>query len=208
MSDAFPGPDEMVFELADDLRGRAKSELEPGERLFWAARSTTRPRPSPQVVTALVCIAGLLATSLVCFVVSAFSRTASEPAVVLAVLCGIISLLTLVGTTRSFMQWRNELMQAIGTCYALTDRRAIIWVPQDRWGAVAVHSVRCGQVYQVHRIERPDGSGDVVFSATLLPGHRRNPLSGLFGVPEVRKVEDLTRRVLIAPRSRGSELEE
>jgi len=31
--------DELVGDLANDLRARVKSELEPGERLLWAARS-------------------------------------------------------------------------------------------------------------------------------------------------------------------------
>jgi len=34
---ALTVPDEIVGGLSDDLRGRVKSELEPGERLLWAS---------------------------------------------------------------------------------------------------------------------------------------------------------------------------
>src|SRR4051812_7784541 len=52
-------------ELADDLADRIKPELEPGERLIWAARSRLRPEGGPGTLVGAILVflaSGLIAT--------------------------------------------------------------------------------------------------------------------------------------------------
>jgi hypothetical protein len=77
--------------------------------------------------------------------------------------------------------------------YALTDRRAIIWLPKQA-SAVAVHTFQPGTIRaeELHRVERRDGSGDVVFRRHFIP-------TGFREVANVRRVEELVRRFLVIP---------
>jgi len=111
--------------------------------------------------------------------------------------------LALPATISAWNHRRTEIARTGGTLYALTDRRAIIWVPEDRRGTVAVHSFRPGQVGRVHRIERPDGSGDVIFALSRDVGYPFTP-EGFKGIAGVRRVEEQVRRTLVPePASRG-----
>jgi len=91
-----------------------------------------------------------------------------------------------------------ERVKRSGTLYALTDRRAIIWLPEPRLGAVKVYTVTRGSLEGVHRLEFSDGSGDLLFR---LKGHRPEVESwgptAFEGIAEVRRVEEQVRRTLV-----------
>lgn len=208
MSDALPGPAEFDGELSDDLRGRVKVEIEPGERLLWAARATHAKSPPFGCAasgTAVVIVATL--TALALWTIDFTGRPSNGLQFVLGLVSLFLTLLVLPGAVSAWNHRRTEIARVVGTLYALTDRRAIIWVPQDRKGTVAVHSFRRGQVSRVHRIERPDGSGDVFFSLAEGAGQPWSTPEGFKGIPEVRRVEDLTRRVLLMSPSRREDID-
>jgi len=85
------------------------------------------------------------------------------------------------------------------TCYALTDRRAIIWEP--RVGGVRVRSYRPEQLSQLSRCERSDGSGDLIFEeiSTIYGNGRRLHYgrSGFVAIDRVREIEMLVRKTLL-----------
>lgn len=95
--------------------------------------------------------------------------------------------------------WR----QAKRTCYALTDRRAILW-QAGKFGSVSVRSYGPEALGKTHRTEHADGCGDLVFEEAVTIGHNNdNNLTtttirhGFMAISNVREVEELLRRVLL-----------
>jgi hypothetical protein len=184
--------------LTDDVRAPFKGELEPGERLLWAARSDPPVEPVPAgfyvcIAIALVCLA--VGVSLVAprgnrHVVNDGSMTGGL--VFLGI--GCLFVIGLIATWHNRWSERRRLSKVR---YAITDRRAIVWAPERRGDAIRVHTVPRGQVTNLVRIERPDGSWSLEFS-----GERDNidfewhPF-GFKHIPEVRRVEHIIRNNLI-----------
>lgn len=83
--------------------------------------------------------------------------------------------------------------RAARTVYAATDRRLLIVT--ETWGrAKAVRSHSCEDLGDLKKVERPDGSGDLIFALELVRGRRGRAYQkeiGFFGIPEVRQVEQL-----------------
>jgi hypothetical protein len=75
----------------------------------------------------------------------------------------------------------------VNTCYAITDRRVIMWTPEPRGDAVGVQALGRGQIKSLVRIERPDGSGHLEFYGRFKFTY----------VPEVRRVEQIVRSNLM-----------
>ena len=196
MSDPFPPEPVMGFDdLADDLRATIKSELAPDERLLWAARGWVNAPASNG--SCLIAAAGLLAAGVLMAIIA--GRVAGQHATdnsvqnfgaVLAVV-GAIGLI--LSTWVWFLHRAVRRQKWPRTLYALTDRRAILWLPSGR-RAVNVHTVRRGAITHIYRVEFPDGTGDVRWSPLLMsemgPG-------GFSGIPDVRRVEELARRILL-----------
>jgi hypothetical protein len=92
--------------------------------------------------------------------------------------------------------------QAKRTCYALSDRRAIIW--NAGWfGSVEVRSYGPGQLTRIRRVEYPDGCGDLIFEELITfgsdsDGHRTTNTRryGFMAIPRVHEVEELLRKAL------------
>jgi len=176
----------------------AEKELAPGEKVVWA----DRPRPGalarregprflmglPFTLFALVWMAG------------AFSATqkASHDAgpFVFFPLFGLI--FVAVGGFMLLSPLR-AMAKARSTIYAITNERLLI-IEGGRTRRVT--SFTAGDIQQIERTERADGSGDVVFRREL-PPTRRNSISfngnwsatriGFFGVSDVRRVEAAVR---------------
>ena len=104
----------------------------------------------------------------------------------------------------NFFTKGNERRKLAGQVYALTDRRAVIWVPAER-SAVAVHTFQRGAIdgKALHRVQYPDGSGDVLFQ-----GHYYAGVAGFLGIAEVRRVEELVRRFLVDPNRKADPAED
>jgi hypothetical protein len=202
------GPVAISDDLGDDLRSRIKSELDPGERLLWSGRPVTVPPRSNRGVV----IAGLVAGVLLLLSVSSFALYARDPRPdptprgEMPTLVGF-GLFTFAGAAVITLilaavlnNRRSERVKKSGTLYALTDRRAIIWVPETGRGAVKVYTIPRGTIRGVHRLEYADGSGDVLFRAV---GHEFQDLylgpPGFEGIADVRRVEEQVRRTLVEP---------
>jgi hypothetical protein len=192
-----PEPDD----LPEELIHLVKPELQPGERLLWASRAGAGS-PSPGYRpswAALTWFFGFAAVSVGCIValppmVNGNRDGAGAALAVIALVSGVIALFFIVGFLSTFFSRRSERRKLEGQVYALTDRRAIIWVPAER-SAVSVHTFQRGTIKgeDLHRIQYPDGSGDVTFRFAY-----QQP-SGFIGIAEVRRVEELVRRFLVVP---------
>lgn len=79
------------------------------------------------------------------------------------------------------------------TLYALTNRRAII---VSRVFATTVKSYTYGQMNELQRVEREDGSGDLCFANREVASRRGATVLkrvGFVGIPDVRSVEQQIR---------------
>ena len=192
--------------LPEPLRARIETELVPGERLLWA--SVAGPKPDAALLNPLKpLVIGLLvlAASMALFVLSyRWNRPlpSGEPGgpfvlgCITAVVAGIAFLIA-AGAWKARKKNRRPDSRAL---YMLSDRRIIVWEAEDAAGGVEVISIDPPTVRSVHRLEYPNGLGEVRISFTgedpeagiLLPRH-------LLGLTDVRRVEALVRAVMIAP---------
>jgi hypothetical protein len=180
--------------LTDDLRDRIAAELEPGERLVWAAR----PKAGTGVGCGLkaILILGILPTAAGAgLILWAVQGRPDEFVAVGVVLIAVGAFLTVVTT------WANRINRRMreGTLYALTDRRAITWVPEYP-AKVAVKSFYPPDLRSVYRKESPDGSGDLILEEATTPGPKGVPATvakGFLGIDRVREVEQLVRDTLL-----------
>ena len=140
---------------------------------------------------------GLLAGGLALLTYSSTSRLASADSLSAGwgnVVLGSVLALGLFGIR---MSRHAERSRQTRVCYALTDRRAIIWVPEAKSDATRVYNIAPGKLAGLVRIERPDGTGDLVFSmGEQSPDFHWYPF-GFRGVAEVRRVDQIIRNHLL-----------
>ncbi len=183
-------------DLSDDLRRWVKAELAPDERLLWAGYGETHRGTAGcgclntfPAFLVILGAAGVLATS-----ATPELRASGNDFVRVS---GLVSLV--IGSVCLAWQGFSWLSRYLGGAthrrskYALTDRRAILWLPQPR-RAVETHSILRGHVDHIYRNEYPDGTGDVRWSPL-----RMSVLGpcGFEGIADVRRVEELAHRVLL-----------
>lgn len=193
--DDLPGP----------LRARVEAEMAPGERLLWAGRSGSRPEralPDPRpwwaigLASLTICISTVGVGSGLIRLDAFWVRLASP----VAVLSGFVAFVIL---PNAFQLWdrrrRNRGWQG-RALYALTDRRAILWMPSLEGGvmATAVLTVEPSADLNIHRIDYPEGTSEVYLGH--LPKFRDEfnssfPLE-FVGIDQARVVERLARQVL------------
>jgi hypothetical protein len=115
------------------------------------------------------------------------------PLFVFGLISGIIAFFFVIGFLHGIFSRRVERWKIVGQVYALTDRRAVIWVPQAK-SAISVNTFQRGTIRgtDLRRVQYPDGSGDVSFRNYPEP-------TGFLGIAEVRRVEELVRRFLVVP---------
>lgn len=189
--------------IDEQARGRIAAELAPSERLIWSGRPIPKSRGDRRAVVLFAVPAlGLAAGAAGCYALwlatadigDDFLRClaggfygASIYAMVLSVVAGFVE--------------RYVRARRVGTLYALTDRRAILWRPGRRRGGVQVHSFPLDSVGPVHRVESADGSGDLVF----FPGEGRPAwqVCGFEHVAGVARLDALFREALASAPSRG-----
>ena len=190
------------------MEASLSNELLEGEEVLWSGRPDPQRRRivSPARVFLILGLVflpiGLLAViiGLTLLLSSVFppgfqasSLALFIPGGVFFVLGLVYLLIGLVG----FSPFRNTL-------YAITNRRVIILRP-GRYLGVSSYGKRA--VTQVHRIERPDGSGDLIFVGNPPSGSSGNTQSntgtsstgrpGVFSaIPNVRLVEHMLIRML------------
>lgn len=200
-----PPPVEWIEdELPEDLRARIKAELAPGERLVWADRAIkAQTKQNTSLINlALWFLGGLGIFGLFLAYVTGLFGTPPKTGLdvpflgfvaVISALVGLGTGIALIATIVGRVQARRPSNRAT---YALTDRRAILWRPQEGSKAVEVFTFSSQSLLGLHRIEYPDGSGDVLFQE-----EKRYPWDsrGFMGIADVRRVESLARPILVDP---------
>jgi hypothetical protein len=196
--------------LPDDLDARVRSELAPGERLLWVGQ----PRPGRFARSAIpIALFGIPFTAFALFwiamasgmLVGGFRGGNNGPGGFGALfacfpLFGVPFLLVGLGMLTS-PYWLRRLARR--TCYALTDRRAILW--QAGWlGGVEVRSYGPADLTKLRRTEYADGGGDLVFEEVVTWGRdgRGNATvnrqqRGFLAIDNVRQIEELLRKALL-----------
>jgi hypothetical protein len=186
--------------LSDDVRAQIKSELEPGERVLWAAQSNP-PVDSRGLAYYIVCMITLVFFGMGLFFIippRAGPNAAGDSTIGLGIVLLVIDSLFMIGLTAGWNGRRKHRRQMANTYYAITDRRVIIWVPEPTGDAVRVQALERGEFKHLVRIERTDGSGSLEFSAA--------PRDADFGyyhrfmlanIPAVRRVEQIVRNNLM-----------
>lgn len=197
----FPAiSDDLGDGLAEDLRARVKSELEPGERLLWVARSVPPPVRTGKGSFIAFGIGLLLAACGVLVIFRSFSRPRfRDDSAVDGLLLTLLGAATVIATilVRVFAGWQR--VRQAHSYYAVTDRRAISWIPEAKDGSIRVRSLGRGRIQDIARVERPDGTGTLEFF--LSPANPEYPVAKeeFKHIPEVRRVEQIVRNNLMTP---------
>ena len=93
------------------------------------------------------------------------------------------------------------LRKARKTAYVVTDRRAVIFSPGP-FGGNSIRSFEPERLKDIRRVQKPDGTGDLIFEQTWTSnknGFRQSIDHGFFAIAGVREVEEIITRL-----SRGS----
>ncbi len=175
-----------------DLHTKTQDELEPGEKMLWSGQ------PDPKRLSRkalLISLFGIPWTAFALFWVVAAAgfklpdftfSSFSDGFHAVFPLFGIPFVLIGLGMfTAPYWAYRS----AKRTVYAITNRRALV-ISFGR--AKRVQSYFEQDISDISRVERADGSGNIVFrteETTDRKGNARLNQIGFFGVPEVRRVE-------------------
>lgn len=190
------------LEVSEELLERIKPELEPNERLLWAAEGSEREyyRPLANLPSSLVWAGAFWIAAFALAVASA--ETSKEKSWIFGIVAGVLAFIAFLISTSiiaGLFSSGSAIPNGSLSLYALTDRRAIVWKPVARaQSAWSVRTVARGMVDEISRIELPDGSGDVKFAAHVQQYY--DPW-GFLGVPNVRQVEALAKKTLIVPKT-------
>ena len=197
---SFADMSELDEGLSDELRARIKRELEPAERVLWAARCDAPVEPfGPGFYIGGALAIFFLGMGLFLIAASRISRhSASESTLGGGLACLGFACLPITGLIAGWNGRCNNRRRMANTLDAATDRRVIIWIPEPKGDAVRVQTLGRGQFKNLVRIERPDGSGTIEFH-----GMREEVDFGYFhaftfaGIPDVRRVEYIVRNNLM-----------
>lgn len=193
---------EIAGDLDEEALSRIKSELVPGERLLWAGR----PRVPTVPISSGFYTWGLLATVFLLLFMW-FMRlclhvgfASNESPAGVGIVCGVLGLLIVSGMVLNRRERRREGARISNILYALTDQRAIAWMPHLRKDATEVTSIHKGSSVLISRVEYADGSGDVMFRSRLYDEYGNfddRRFYGFEGIENPRQLEALCRRTLL-----------
>jgi hypothetical protein len=208
--------------LPADLDARVRSELSDGERLLWVGQ----PRPSRfEVVVAF--LAALFGIPFIAFAVLWIDSLTSKalpgaagpvrfngrPVAVedqkLVALFGVPFLLVGLWLFSSAYRLRRRAKR---TCYALTDRRAMLWLP-GWWGGTKTRSYAPEDWRNAYCIADENGYGHLVFEKTVKSytdedgkEHKYDVIHGFKNIDRVREVEASVKRALLAKNDEAKEV--
>jgi hypothetical protein len=192
--------------LPDELDERVRSELKDGEQLLWVGQ----PRPGRFVRQALPVVLfgipwtafALFWTGMATWMVWGNAGAPAGPGILFRAcfpLMGIPFILVGLGMLSSPFWARRKAKR---TCYALTDRRAVLF-EAGAFKSVEVRSYHPAALTKMFRRENADGSGDLVFEEitqwrrTNRGGRITNiQAHGFLGIDNVREIEELVRKAL------------
>lgn len=187
-------------ESDDELRALVKPELEVGERLLWAARANPRsPSTFSDLRNRFTWAAAFGIVSIACLsdffgLYRSLAYRLDGLFALVGSLAGIIALIMIIVCIPYWFCRRAEFAKMANQRYALTDRRAILWRRNPKSGGDEVFQFTPDKIRDIHRVEYPDGRGDVVIRLTN--AHWAYP-SSFQGVANVRIVEGMARRILL-----------
>jgi hypothetical protein len=191
--------------LPEYLDACIRPELRDGERLLWAGQ----PQPGYFVHQSLLTV--LFAIHFTGFAIiwtvaaTAFYKDfAGDGGLSSAIVLPLFGLFfVLIGValfSAPYWQWRR----AKRTCYALTDRRAILW-EAALFRTVEVRVYGPAELTKLRRVQDIKGRGDLVFEEITTTGHdsegnRTTTVTrhGFLGIDNVREIEDLLRKTMLA----------
>jgi hypothetical protein len=184
-----------LWQLPDQLRTLVENELHEDESVAWVCqpiRKYIAMRSLPVVFFAIPW------TAFAIFWIAAASRFKIpdfKNGFDLFPLFGVPFLLIGFGMLGSpfWMAWKAKR-----TAYVLTDRRAIIF---DGGWSVNIRSFGPERLLDMQRIQRKDGSGDLIFEKkTTYNGEGPNRVTdiGFLAVPNVKDVEEMVRLIAAA----------
>jgi hypothetical protein len=199
-----------VSEVEDDLppamADRIQADLAAGERLVWAGRAhpptSLGRRMLPISVGCFVPTACLVLLGVALLLsVSPFEALAKDEKDALTVGVFITGFLALAGCAVLIAAQLLEDARVRRTCYALTTRRAMVWRPAHGTSGLEVRSFWPSDLNATYRIDRGDGTGDLVFQEVVAAGGINQPAvrHGFLGIRSVRTVEELLRLTLLGP---------
>jgi hypothetical protein len=194
--------DEFESRLDDDRRACIKAELEPGERLLWAASSDPPPEGfgwGYLLFGAIAAFLFLLGTTALADAFGRFGRRPPEqPTVVGGLAFYGFSGAIVIALFAHLIKSRAERRAAANVFYAVTDRRMISWVPVVAMRGVRVRSLPKSQIVDVMRVQRSDGSGTLEFVCSAATSRYNYHSNEFKDIAEVHRVEQIVRKNLIA----------
>jgi hypothetical protein len=200
----FPvgGDDELSGQLDGDMCARIKAELEPGERLLWAGSSNPPPERFGWGYFLFGAVAAFLFLLGTATLADAFGRFGRRPPEQSSMVGGLffygVAGIIVIAIFGSMTNDRIKRRAAANVLYTITDRRVISWVPDSQAGGVRVRSLPKGHILDVVRVERSDGSGKIEFACSEPAARYNFHTNELQDIPNVRRVEQIIRRNLIA----------
>ena len=170
------------------------SELQPGERITWAGQPIPRFFARRSIGAVLF---GIPWTAFAIFWIagaSGFKWPDFSHGAGLFPLFGVPFVLIGFGML-STPYWMRR--KARRTAYVITDRRALI-LDGGAWRSVTVRSFEPKRLGDFRRVQRTDGSGDLIFErtwATDSEGYKQSTDHGFLAIRNVREVESLIRQL-------------
>lgn len=184
--------------VPDELAGRVRSELEPGESVRWMEQPI--PRYFAPATIGMV-LFGLPWTAFALFWICGASGFKfpdfSKGGFVFFPLFGLPFVLIGFGLLSSPLWAYRKVLK---TVYVITNRRAILF--EGGW-TTTVRSYRPDQLKDAYRKERRNGVGDVVLGQRVWTDSDNDRLSmdvGLMNVRDVKRVERLIQELAAAAR--------
>jgi hypothetical protein len=193
-------PPFLDYSLPWHLDERVRAELHDGERLLWVGQPRARwfsPEAGTAVIFGSVFTAfALFWTYMAAWIVWSGEPGKNDPGIAVRVCFpsfGLFFVLIGLGLLSTPFWLRRKAKQ---TCYALTDRRAILF-EGGSLGGFSVRSYGPHDLKALERVEYPDGSGDLVFAGSRRGRRRvRTDSPGFMRIDNVREVEALLRQTL------------
>jgi hypothetical protein len=186
-------------DLPPEIRQRVEDELEPGEKVVWAEQPDPAryARGSWGIVlfgipwTAFAVFWMVMASGMLW---GGFAKAGDGVFALFGVCFPLFGLpFVLIGLGMlTAPYWARR--SAAGTVYAVTDRQAILFTRGFR--SRTVKSYRPAELTRVSRVERDDGSGDLILEEYRYrdsDGDRRTGRHGFYAISDVKEVERLVR---------------
>ena len=222
-----------IYSLDDKLQRLVTDELDRAERVAWLAQPA--PRGSfpwlalpivlfaiPWTLFALFWMAGT--AGLIGNFNGRQGEAGPQPVQWMFALFGVPFVLIGLGMMSTpFWMLRRIRRAAARTAYVITDRRAIV-IDGGYYGdggmatmlagplmmlgrGLRIRSYLPNELQDVQRIQRDDGSGDILFGEVVFAsetnGRRQFTRSGFFSISDVKRVEDMLKSLAAKPSQSG-----